>query len=498
MQLTADQAVIAGALREPPYRVKVNAGHNVGKTFLAAVLANWWYDSFDPGIVITTAPTERDVVDLLWTEIRLQRQRAGLVSPFIGPRAPELRSSPEHYAKGYTARRGESFQGRHRQRMLFLFDEAEGIDPLYWTTAKSMFRPGAGDAWLVIGNPTTTTSQSYLEESATDTDGNPSWRLFALSALHHPNLAAALAGDPLPVPLAVTLTQVDQWVGDWCEPVPPGEQQVTDIEWRPGSGTWYRPGPIAEARILGRRPSAGTFGVWSDALWAAAERTFLSPTIDEYPQIGCDVARFGDDWTCLHVRWGPASFHHEAHNGWDTQRTAARLEELAGYWAHQASDRLPPGARALAPGELLLKVDDDGVGGGVTDACRARGLTVIAVGAGARAVREDRYPNRRSELWFDLADRARHGRLSLCRLPWPVLARLRQQALAPEWEPDGQGRRRVEGKDVTKEKLGRSPDDLDAVHLAFHESGAGALPGIVNVPAVPYASRRYRERRRLA
>jgi hypothetical protein len=100
-----------------------------------------WFDVFDPGVVITTAPTERDVVDLLWTELRLQRERAGLPCHFIGARAPEMRTSEEHYAKGYTARKGESFQGRHRQRMLFIFDEGEGVDSNYWTTAKTMFKP---------------------------------------------------------------------------------------------------------------------------------------------------------------------------------------------------------------------------------------------------------------------------------------------------------------------------------------------------------------------
>ena len=85
-----DQERIARAIVEPPCRVFVKSGHNLGKTFLAAWLMNWWYDTRDPGIAVTTAPTERDVVDLLWTEVRLQRQRAGLSADFIGPAAPEM------------------------------------------------------------------------------------------------------------------------------------------------------------------------------------------------------------------------------------------------------------------------------------------------------------------------------------------------------------------------------------------------------------------------
>lgn len=158
------QAEIARALLKPPHKVMVRSGHNVGKTFLAAWIVNWWFDSFDPGVVISTAPRQMDVVDLLWKEVRMQRQRAGLPNCFIGPRAPEMYTAPNHYAKGYTASRGESFQGRHDAKMLFVFDEATGVDPMYWTTTKTMFKPEEGHAWLTILNPTDTTSQAYLEE----------------------------------------------------------------------------------------------------------------------------------------------------------------------------------------------------------------------------------------------------------------------------------------------------------------------------------------------
>src|SRR5262249_39826041 len=105
VQLTPEQGAILRALRAPPYRVLVKSAHSVGKTFLAAAAVNWWFDCFDPSAAITTAPTERDVVDLLWTEIRLQRGRAGLLGP-MRPKAPLMETGPDHYAKGYTARTG--------------------------------------------------------------------------------------------------------------------------------------------------------------------------------------------------------------------------------------------------------------------------------------------------------------------------------------------------------------------------------------------------------
>ena len=68
-------------------RVFVKASHSVGKSFLAGGLVNWFFDCFDPGLCITTAPTARQVQDILWKEIRAQRPRH-LRKAFIAPRLP--------------------------------------------------------------------------------------------------------------------------------------------------------------------------------------------------------------------------------------------------------------------------------------------------------------------------------------------------------------------------------------------------------------------------
>lgn len=403
------------------------------------------------------------MIDLLWTEIRLQRQRAGLGADFIGPRAPEMRTSDEHYAKGYTARLGQSFQGRHRERMLFIFDEDEGVDPLYWQAANTMFKPEAGNAWLCIGNPTTNTSQSALEEFATDGAGNPKWNVIRLSALDHPNIT----GRGPQIPNAVSRAQLDTWIADWTDPISAAEKTALDVEWPVGSGQWRRPGPIGESRILGRRPSAGTYGVWSDALFASACAAIIEIPADTLPEIGCDVARYGDDYTTMHVRCGPVSLHHERANGWSTVQTAGRLQQLAREYADWINARRNPAAEPIKPQQIPIKVDDDGVGGGVTDILRANGNNVVPVNAGSTPRRPADYPNRRSELWFDVADMARKGRISFARLDRQTQQRLRQQCLAPTWELDTAGRRVVEPKKKTKEKLGYSPDDMDGLDLAY-------------------------------
>lgn len=445
------QQEIAHLLRLPPYRVLVKACHKVGKTHFGGGLVNWWYDVHDPGLTLTTAPTDRQVKDLLWKEVRRQRRGRG---GFPGPKIPRLESSEEHFAHGFTARDGDSFQGNHSEHTLIIFDEAVGVDPIFWETAESMFN-GEGHAWLAIFNPTDTSSQAYTEEML------GGWHIVSISVLEHPNIIAELRGEPPPFPAAIRLARVDTLLRKWCRPVE--TPKAGDVEWPPGSGQWLRPGPIAEARLLGRWPSQATNNVWSDAAWQAAELLVL-PEPDDVPcEIGCDVARFGDDFTEIHVRRGPVSLHHEAANGWSTSETAGRLKRVADEY----------GRRCGVEGKrIAVKIDDDGVGGGVVD--QADGYNFIPVSGASNAIDEEGYPNRRSELWFAVAERADEGRLSLARLPQETRRELRRQAMAPTWKVDSQGRRVVEPKADTKKRLKRSPDGMDGLNLAYAPPGGAA------------------------
>ena len=48
----------------------VKACHNSSKTFLAAESLLWWITHFRDGIVVSTAPSDRQVEKLLWGEVR--------------------------------------------------------------------------------------------------------------------------------------------------------------------------------------------------------------------------------------------------------------------------------------------------------------------------------------------------------------------------------------------------------------------------------------------
>lgn len=446
---TPDQKRIARSLVRPPYRTMVTSGHSVGKTHLEGGIVNWHVDCRTPSITITTAPSQAVVEQVVWREVRSQRGER----PGLAPRKPEIYLNEDHFAVGFTAAKGAAFHGRKSRNMAIIFDEAVDIEPVFWQGARSMLS-WPGNLWLACLNPTDTTSQAYQEFTTGD------WALIELSCLDHPNVIAELSGRQPPYPGAVSLQFVRDGLKAWCEPVAQGDVDPSrDFEFpdENGNGKWWRPGPEGEARLLGRWPSEGSTSVWSRGAWQLCERRKF-PIPQKPLEIGCDVAREGDDFTSIVARRGGCALHHETHNGWGTDRTAFELKELA--------------ARLVEPGEDIyaveIKIDDDGVGGGVID--QAGRFNFVGI-SGAETPNDPwRYPNRRSEMWFDVAGDGKKGLIDVSRLSEESRRLIGNQLMAPQWYLEG-GKRRVEDKRQTKKRLRRSPDDADSFNLAFYSGG---------------------------
>lgn len=481
--LTDVSKEILRSLVIPPYRTLVKSGHNVGKTHLMAVAVNWRYDCFDPGAAITTAPSERDVKDLLWAEIRQQRRFAGCPMNFIGDVAPEMRTGENHYAKGYTARGGVSFQGRHPEYLFFAFDEAAGVRAEFWTTTETMFKSDQAHGWMVILNPTDVTSIAYQEEHKGEwvgADGlpalpdnpdavwRPKWNVFTMSAMDHPNIT----GVGRPIKAAVSRSQIDVWVKDWCDPLRPNDERlVSDFEWPEGSGRWWRPGPEFQSRVLGIWPSEGTRSVWSDALWEACAKPLLTANfpLDQWPEIGVDLGNTSGV-TSIHARWGAYSTHHVEANGWSGPRKKGEVVSLCRELADMVNRAMEQAGRQTRcmPTDIRIKIDDAVGGRDLVGHLQEMGYNAVDINSSTvDGVDVRKYPKMRSQLWFQTVKKAEAGFVRFGLLPKRVLVELKLQAMAPEWQLDGAGRRVVEEKPKTEERLGRSPDGLDSCNLAF-------------------------------
>ncbi|MEO0935500.1 MAG: hypothetical protein AAFY21_17710, partial [Cyanobacteria bacterium J06641_2] len=132
----------------------VQAAHGVGKSFLAGTICVLWWVFACQGLCITTAPTKRQVEEILWREVRTGYDRNRL--KLGGERGKTfVRVSANAYAFGFTAKSNDSngFQGVHHDKLLVIIDESNGVSQEIDDGAISC-ATGAANRILRIGNPT--------------------------------------------------------------------------------------------------------------------------------------------------------------------------------------------------------------------------------------------------------------------------------------------------------------------------------------------------------
>lgn len=500
--LTSAQEAILRSLLVPPYATLAPSGNEIGKTMTQAIALIWWHCTRSPSIVVSTGPKYDQLKDTLWKEIRVVARKCGLKLAFL-PKACRIERGSDDFAVGTTAKGETAFKGQHGAPLLFLVDEASAVEPEIFQAIETMFSP-PGHAMLVTFNCDAAGTFVHNELMLTERkdrprEGGREWHAIRQSAMDHPNIAAELRGEPPPIPNAIRLGKFEkilkkhsQLVGCIDLEDKAGLHQATDVIWPPVWATeycertrqtprWWRPGPKAEVILFGRYPRQGSSSVYSDGDWYAATREGY----DQLPipimpaEIGCDVAAQGADDTSITVRIGPCAVYHESYNGQREPETMKRLKELAAHYAlffNEEVNKLLPAVRAqyhpITERDIAIKIDNDGLGGTLSSFLEDEGYRVVRIGAGTCAIMKEDYPNRRSELWFTVAERARDNELDLSRLGQladgqALLEEMRRQAMSVTWSFDNRGRRVVMSKDDMKQEMGGSPDELDSLNLAF-------------------------------
>jgi len=480
IELVPKQQEAITSILKPPYRTLIPSANEQGKSLLCACAVLWWHCT-RLSIIVTTAPKYEQVRDVIWKEVRRLAANSKLAISFL-PKACRIERNPDDFATGTTAKDSTSFQGQHGASLLFILDESTGIESEMFDAVEGMFSP-PGHAILAPFNPTAMNTRVYTEMMYSERlrkGDHGGWHVVRMSALDHPNIRAQLEGKPAVVEHAMRLDKFERLLKRWSRPVgcdledKQGLHKSTDIVWPPAWAadyckrtsqrpTWLRPGPMAEARLLGRYPTQGVDNVWSDGAWQSA-----------IPEIGVDVAAFGSDFTAIHVRCGCCSLHHEEINGQSEPDTMARLVELAKFYRDYYNTMLAglpqsarEGVRYISEYDIPLKIDNDGLGGTLSSFMLADGYRVIRIGASSKALEELNYPNRRSELWFATAEMAADDQVDFSRLPEEVIDNLHTQLMQVTWAFDSRGRRLVMPKDEMRQKMGRSPDTGDACNLAY-------------------------------
>ncbi|BBD08758.1 hypothetical protein [Desulfovibrio ferrophilus] len=166
--------------------------------------------------------------------------------------------------------------------------------------------------------------------------------------------------------------------------------------------------------------------------------------------VGVDPARFGDDRTAMVFRQGRRAFGLRSWSGKDTM-------EVAGLCRRVLESDTPRVER--------LFVDAGGLGAGVVDRLREMGfgLRVSAVQFGGRAASQERYRNKRAEMWGEL----REWLTGELPVSLPDEDALQSDLTGPGYSYDSQGRLVLEPKERMRQRGLRSPDIADALALTF-------------------------------
>lgn len=459
------QQEIANALKHKNF-VCVRSAHSTGKSYLLGILINFYFDTVYPLIGIGTAPTKALVSSVMFSYARqFRNQNLKILGDYwAGPVTPKLTTSEGHYFEGIVTSDPTSVQGRHGENVVLLLDEAVGISPEMFESLESLM---VGDyvKVLAIYNPTDPSAYvAQLEKSA-------GWHTITMSAYDHPNVWTGVerlaegrkATDTLPFPGAINLNRFEQLLKQWSfridksdynparDIILPSSMLARDLE-------YYRPGPIASARLLGRWPETSMNAIFTDFVVDNAMYNILKTEFDEPITIGVDVARFGSDFSAFCVRQGGKILELFEVNGLDTVAVTGKAIELC----RKYSERYEVPAQAID-----IAVDVIGLGAGVYDNLMDAGYNAYEVNVSERAWNAESYGNLRSELWFEVYNMFLSGQISLGNIGSTTIFDLKKQLVAPLFTYDRVGRRQIEPKDDTKKRLERSPDLADAVMLAF-------------------------------
>lgn len=434
-------------------RIRIQSGHTTGKTKGASGILSHFIDTCAPSIVYSFAPTSEQINDLLWKEIRADRQRAKL--PGKLHKIPQLdfgKERPDHFAKGRATNNAgtEGIQGQHGEYLMFILDEAEGVADFVYDAIESMTSGGIVIV-LMLANPRTRTSKFYKQRTRPDVEN------FRISCIHHPNVLA----DREIVPGAVRREYVENMVLNHTVAVDAhnADNHTFQLPWRPG--VIYQPDSEFMFRVLGEAPANMTDNTFVPI--GRYEAAVGRQPVNHEPataRIGIDVARYGTDYGTIYCRHNGLVWREAAIQGQDTNAYLDKLRLLL--------ERL----HVLGVTKLDIRVDGGGgYASGIIDPLKVdMGLRRKFAEIALREVHFNGTPHD-ADSYYDLGtEMYAHAGETLkgvaLRTPPPLLEEDLTERSFKFVNNSGVSVKKLIDKEQFKTKFGRSPDDGDGFVLA--------------------------------
>lgn len=413
----------------PKYpRISVKSGQGAGKSAATAIIVLWFLSCFPYARIVATAPTKQQLNDVLWSEVSKWQEKSPVLKKILKWTKTYI------YMKGYekrwfavarTATKPENMQGFHEDNMLFVVDEASGVaDPIMEAILGTL--SGDNNKLLMLGNPTRT-SGTFFDSHTSDR---------ALYRCHTVN----------------------------CENVKrANKDNIANLKRKYGENS-----NVVRVRVYGEFPLQEDDVFIPLSLIEKSIMTDYDDTEQIYQiDIGCDVARFGDDKTVIGYRIGRKAEIYKKFHGQDTMKTAKIVAQLG----MELADK-HPNIRCIP-----IKVDDGGVGGGVVDKLRElkkdypkryAWMMIVPVHFGM-PIKHKYYADTTTYMMSVLreliSDVDEDGNEKEVELILPNDSDLVGQLSCRKYDFKGNGKQYVESKDAMKDRGLTSPDEADCMLL---------------------------------
>ncbi|MFA5387316.1 MAG: LAGLIDADG family homing endonuclease [Candidatus Paceibacterota bacterium] len=404
-------------------------------SFLLAIIIVWWLDTRYPhAFIASTAPSQAQIGAIVWRYVRQlkviieKRHKEGLIDHVLpgyitadnqwkedgGNILGFGRKPPEN-------KEDDSFQGIHDSYVLAVGDEAVGltaelIDSLGNITSNE------GSRRVLICNPTN--PASYVGKLFKDK--TPTWRFHTISVFDSPKITGDIDG--------LSEEHLKGLVD---------ESYVRDKKAEYGENT-----ARYKARVLGEFAwDLGNTLIQPDDL-ATAYDTKIQPDSESLITLGVDIARFGEDKSCIYLNEGGRL---KLLKSFDMNS----LVELAGE-VHKA---------ACDVGAHEVRYDYQGVGQGFEEMLlmhEPRPYKMIGMISSNPSPDRHQWANARAWWWDMFRKMLRNGDLDI----EPTDERLSDELLSVEYKFSPLGGLLIESKDEMKKRGMKSPDFADAAVYA--------------------------------
>ena len=343
---TKQQTALLLGLSKPGSKISVRSGHGTGKTTTLAWAILWFISLFDDVRIPCTAPSAHQLSDVLWAELNFWHSR---MNPWFRDqiritkdKVTVVGAEKSRFAIARTARKDnpDALQGLHSKNMLFIIEEASGVDEKIFEVARGALSTENARV-IMAANPTKNTGYFYNS--------------FHKNSKNWLNLHFSCLDSPL-----VSNTYIEEMAYEF------GDES-----------------DIYKVRVLGDFPGGAIEQLISMELVDEAEKRIITKEQFSFaPKIlGVDCAWYGDDKSAITLRQGIYS-------------------HIVGVWSKIDNMTL---ADKVIEAENKYQTDatfvDIGWGAGIVDRMRQLGRDPIPVNFGSSAHDKEKYTNLRAEMW---------------------------------------------------------------------------------------------------